>query len=204
MKQRKWIIQLALWLLLIGAVAIHYLYEPWGFYWKVSSEESDSRIHIIQTAEQWLGIREYSKAHQEILDIYNCYEPLPQGYTVQCTDSWCAAFVSAAAIKAELSDLIPVECSCERQIQLWQKMGRWQEDDATIPLPGDLIYYNWDHKRPGENDGWSDHVGIVVGTKWPFVKVIEGNYDDQVKYRVILLGDLRIRGYGTPDYSKTA
>ena len=104
-------------------------------------------------------------------------------------------------MEAGLADLIPPECGCERQIELWQALGRWEEDDNAVPLPGDIIYYNWMPKKPGDNTGWSDHVGIVVGTKWPFVKVIEGNYDDSVKERVIFLGDYRIRGYGFPQYS---
>ena len=52
----------------------------------------------------------------------------------------------------------------------------------------------------GECTGWSDHVGIVVGVKWPFIKVIEGNYNDQVGYRVIRVGETTVRGYGLPEY----
>ena len=72
---------------------------------------------------------------------------------------------------------------------------------TITPLPGDIIFYDWDEKRLGDCTGWADHVGIVVGTKWPFVKVIEGNRDDAVAYRVIPLGEIHIRGYGLPDYA---
>lgn len=192
---------IAAWLLVIAAVAAHYIWEPWGFYWKVSPEEARTRLRLVCAAENWLGSNEADGSYETILNIYNSHEPLAQGYEVQPEDSWCAAFVSAAAIEAGLTDLIPAECGCERQIGLWQEMGRWEECDNSVPLPGDIIYYNWDQKKPGENSGWSDHVGIVVGTKWPFVKAIEGNYDDAVKYRILLLGDIRIRGYGLPDYS---
>ena len=76
------------------------------------------------------------------------------------------------------------------------------ENDNYMPLPGDYIYYNWDvRKITADNTGWSDHVGIVVGTSGPFIKVIEGNKDDMVSYRIILRGDYRIRGYGLPDYA---
>lgn len=189
------------WLVVIAAIAAHYRFDPWGFYWKVSQEEAAQRLKLIASAETWLGAKEADGSHLTVLDVYNNHEPLAQGYVVQPEDSWCAAFVSAAAIESELTDLIPTECSCERQIGLWQQLGHWEEDDNAIPLPGDLIYYNWDQKKPGENSGWSDHVGIVVGTKWPFVKVIEGNYDDMAKCRILLLGDIRIRGYGKPDFS---
>lgn len=181
-------------------VAAHYLWEPWGFYWKVSEQEQALRLGFVETAEAYLGYNEADGSHLKILDIYNSHEPLAMGYAVQEQDSWCAAFVSAMAIRAGLTEILPTECGCERQIGLFQVLGRWEEDDDAIPLPGDLIYYDWDTTKPGENTGWSDHVGIVVGTKWPFVKVIEGNKDDCVTYRVILLGDNRIRGYGMPEY----
>lgn len=198
---RKRILTLLAWLLAIGAVAAHYQFDPWGFYWKVPQEESAERIKLVTVAQAHLGKQEADGSHQAILDIYNTQEVLPRGYTVQPEDSWCATFVTAAAMEAGLADIIPPECGCERQIELWQEIGRWQEDDNAIPLPGDIIYYNWEQKKTGENSGWSDHVGIVVGTKWPFVKVVEGNYDDAVKERVIFLGDIRIRGYGFPQYS---
>lgn len=193
---------IAVWLVMIAAVAAHYLFDPWGFYWKVPKPEANLRLSLIAEAETWLGFNEADGSHQQILDIYNSHEPLAQGYVVQPEDSWCATFVSTAAIQSGLTDIIPTECSCQRQIGLWQDLDRWTENDNAIPAPGDIIYYNWDQNKPGENSGWSDHVGIVVGTKWPFVKVIEGNYDDCVKYRTLLLGDIRIRGYGFPVYSK--
>lgn len=193
---------IAVWLVMIAAVAAHYLFDPWGFYWKVPEPEAALRLTLIAEAETWLGLNEGDGSHQQILDIYNSHEPLAQGYVVQPEDSWCATFVSAAAIQSGLSDIIPTECGCQRQIGLWQDLDRWTENDNAIPAPGDIIYYNWDQNKPGENSGWSDHVGIVVGIKWPFVKVIEGNYDDCVKYRTLLLGDIRIRGYGFPVYSK--
>ena len=198
MRKRIWV--LFGFVIVLGAIAAHYILEPWGFYWKVSEKEAVLRKRYVAQAETWLGHNEADGSHQQIIDIYNRQDVLPQGYALQSGDSWCAAFVSAAALEAELE--IPMECSCQRQISLWQEAGRWVEDDTAIPLPGDLIYYNWDQKRPGENSGWSDHVGIVVGTKWPFVKTIEGNYDDQVKYRILPLWDIRIRGYGRPDFSK--
>ena len=81
-------------------------------------------------------------------------------------------------------------------------MGRWEEKDNYVPLPGDLIYYAWDEKQIfGDCTGWADHVGIVVGTAGPFIKVIEGNKDDSVAYRIIPRGYYEIRGYGLPDYA---
>ena len=187
--------------LMLAAVAAHYAFDPWGFYWKVSEEEAALRMQVVEAAECYLGCCEADGSHQAIIDDYNAHEPLALGYTVQYTDSWCATFVSAVAIDCGVTDIIPTECGCERQIGLFQELCCWEESDSAIPLPGDIVYYDWDEEDRGDCTGWSDHVGIVVGTKWPFVKVIEGNKDDSVAYRYILLNDVHIRGYGQPDYA---
>ena len=201
MTRKKHLTTFLVLLLMVSAIGAHYLLDPWGFYWKIPEPEAAARMQLIRNAEERLGANEQDQTHRAIIDLYNSHEPLAQGYTVQYTDSWCAAFVSAAAISCNLTDIIPTECSCERQIGLFKTLGRWEEHDRAIPLPGDIIYYDWDETKPGDATGWSDHVGIVVGTKWPFVKVIEGNYDDCVQYRIVPLWDLRIRGYGKPDYA---
>lgn len=201
-KKARYIIPAAI--LVLSAIAAHYWFDPWGFYWKVSQEEAAIRMEIVETAQSYLGCQEADGSHQKIIDLYNSHEPLAQGYEVQYTDSWCSTFVSAVAIRCDLTEIIPTECGCERHIGLFQKIGRWVEWDDAIPLPGDLIFYDWDQTKHGDCTGWSDHVGIVVGTKWPFLKVIEGNKDDAVTYRVLLLGDIHIRGYGKPDYASVA
>lgn len=187
--------------MVIAAVAAHYLWDPWGFYWRVSPAEAALRMELVQTAETYLGTREGDAGHQKILDIYNTHEPLAVGYVVQETDDWCATFVSAMAIQCGLTEILPTECGCQRQIDLFEALGTWEESDSAVPLPGDIIYYDWDSKSLRDCTGWADHVGIVVGTKWPFIKVIEGNKNDAVGYRIILINDIHIRGYGKPDYA---
>ena len=194
-------LQAAIILLFAAALVAHYLLDSWGFYWKVSPEETALRMELVQTAESYLGTLEGDFRHQEILGIYNTHEPLAVGYVVQDTDDWCATFVSAMVIQCGLTEIIPTECGCQRQIGLFQELGTWEENDAAVPLPGDIIYYDWDARGLGGSTGWADHVGIVVGTKWPFVKVIEGNKDDSVGYRIVLINDIHIRGYGQPDYA---
>ena len=175
---------------------------PYGFSREIPEEEQLLRLELVQTAESWLGTAEGSQEHRNIIDGYNNHQPLAQGYEVKYDDNWCATFVSFAAISCELTDIIPTECGCERQIGLFQNLSRWEEQDSYLPLPGDIIYYDWDVRTLGNSTGWSDHVGIVVGTWGPFIKVIEGNKDDAVDYRYIFRWDPRIRGYGLPAYEK--
>jgi len=197
--------------LLLAALAClgsyqHLKEQDGGFARETDPAEQALRLEIVNTAKTWLGAQEGSTLHEQIIQIYNTHQPLAQGYLVTLDDNWCAAFASAMAISCDLTDIIPTECGCERQVSLWQAIDRWEEDDTYLPLPGDYIYYAWDDNwKFGDCTGWSDHVGIVVGTAGPFIKVIEGNKDDQVAYRIIFRHHPEIRGYGLPDFqSKTA
>ncbi len=174
-----------------------------GFAREIPEAEQEVRLNVVRTAEQWLGCKENDGSFEPIIDLYNAHEPLAMDYTVQYTDQWCATFGSTVAIQCNLTDIIPTECGCQRQIALFEELGCWQEDDTYIPLPGDYIFYALTNKDE-DNTDWSDHVGIVVGTWNEYIKVIEGNNVEAVRYRIIKVDDPMIRGYGLPDYtSKT-
>ena len=175
--------------------------ERFGFARAVSGEERELRMGLVDTARGWAGVREDDGSHRFIIDLYNTLDPLPQDYRVTYEDAWCAAFGTAAAMAEGLTDIIPPECSCSRQINLFRELGSWEERDDYIPLPGDYIYYDWDLPRSLDCTGWPEHVGIVVGTFGPFIRVMEGNKDDDASYRTIWIDDWCIRGYGVPDYA---
>ena len=172
----------------------------YGFAREIPQEEQAVRMSVVEKAQEYLGFHEEDGSHRKIIDRYNSQEQLPMGYAVQYTDKWCATFGSVVAMETELTHIIPVECGCQRQIELFQTMGSWEEDDAYIPLPGDFIFYHSDHKEAGDCTDWSDHVGIVVGVWENYIKVIEGNCYKAVRYRYILVDDASIRGFGLPDY----
>jgi hypothetical protein len=188
-------------LVLALSLWLYYRNAEFGFAREVSLEEESRRLQLIQTAEKWLGCKEEDNSHTAIIDLYNTQEVLPMGYEVQYTDSWCATFVTAAAMEAGLTDIIPPECSCEQQIKLFSETGNWIETDWYLPKPGDYIYYDWNYVTKKDSRGWSDHVGIVVKTFGPVLLVIEGNKDDDVSYRYLFLNDPTIRGFAVPDYS---
>lgn len=166
--------------------------------------QTELRETLVHAAQSWLGRKEADGSHREIIDLYNSHAPLARGYKVKYTDPWCAAFASAAAIKAGLTGIIPTECSCAAQIRLFQARGAWVEDDAYLPAPGDYIYYDWQDSGAGDNQGGPDHVGIVVSCDGKTVKVIEGNKNNAVGYRELPVDGRYIRGYGTPDYGSLA
>lgn len=163
-----------------------------------------TREEIVSQTKKWLGLNEYDGSHMEIINIYNSHKPLARGYSVKKNDAWCATFVSAVSIKCNATDIMPIECSCQRMIELYKKAGRWIENDAYTPQKGDIIFYDWDDTGIGDNKGHSDHVGIVVEVNGTSLKIIEGNMDNAVKYRNIKINGKYIRGYGIPNYKSKA
>lgn len=159
---------------------------------------------ILDIARGWIGRKESNGSHHEIIDIYNNHKPLARGYKVKYTDSWCATFVSACAIKCGYTDIILTECSCNQMINGFKKIGRWCEDDAHVSSPGDIIFYDWQDNGVGDNKGSSDHVGIVEKVEGNTITVIEGNKNDAVARRTIKVNGKYIRGYGLPKYDTNA
>lgn len=161
--------------------------------------ENQIRNKVIEIAENFYGCKESDGSHKKIIDIYNEY--ISSGYKMKYTDSWCATYVSSVSILCNITDIMPIECSCERMISLYKKLGRWIEDDAYVPKIADVIFYDWDDSGSGDNTGASDHVGIVISVSGNTIKVIEGNVSDSVGYRTTTVNARYIRGYGIPNYS---
>lgn len=157
---------------------------------------------VVKQARAWLGIRESDGSHKKIIDVYNAHKPLARGYKVKYTDSWCATFVSAVAIKLGYTDIIPTECSCQKMIALFKAMDSFCEDDSRVPNPGEIIFYDWQDSGEGDNTGWSDHVGIVEKVNGNTITIIEGNYFNCVMRRHKTVNSKSIRGYGVPKYDE--
>ena len=166
--------------------------------------ENELRSRVCDLAESWVGKRQADGSHREIIDIYNQIRPLPRGYKMSYTDFWCAATVSALAQALGLTDYIFPECSCDRMIQLYKQHGRWMEDDAYVPQPADVIFYDWDDSGVGDNTGASDHVGTVISVSGSVINIIEGNCGNAVQYTARQVNGRYIRGYGLPDYASLA
>ena len=157
-----------------------------------------NRLRGALAAAKWLGTKEGSREHRELIAVYNGIKPLPRGYRLTEKDPWCAGFVSAAAVMAGLGEKYPLECSCSRIIEKAKDMGIWAEDDGHVPLIGDWLLYDWQGKD-GECEGAPDHVGIVIGTEDEELLVVEGNYENMVKLRRVSLGWEKIRGVVCPE-----
>ena len=166
--------------------------------------EQELRQSVVNVMRGWLGYSEKNGKFRSIIGLYNTQRPLPRGYKVQYTDEWCAATVTAAGIQAGLHDIILGECSCSRMIAIYQAVGRWMENDAYRPQPGDIIMYDWDDTGAGENKGAPEHVGIVAEVNGNTITIIEGNKGQAVATRTMAVNGRYIRGYCLPDYAGKA
>lgn len=166
--------------------------------------EQELRQSVVNVMRGWLGYNEKNGKFRSIIGLYNTQRPLPRGYKVQYTDEWCATTVTAAGIQAGLHDIILGECSCSRMIALYQAVGRWMENDAYRPQPGDIIMYDWQDSGSGDNTGAPDHVGIVEKVVGSTITIIEGNKGEAVARRTLAVNGRYIRGYCLPDYASKA
>ena len=167
--------------------------------WYMGMSEKAIRQRVVAEAVELIGIKEGTAEHKRIVDTYNTLPKLPRGYKLGYDDAWCAATMSFLGIVLGITDVILPECSCGRMIELYKAQGRWMEADDYVPSPGDLVMYDWDAKS-GECTGAPDHVGLVEKVEDKTVTVIEGNYDNQVKRRQIVVEYVKIRGFCLPDY----
>lgn len=133
-------------------------------------------------------------------------EQLGNDYTTYCKDmgynyriEWCACFISWLAEKLGITDIIPVDMSCNSQIAKFKDIGVWHTDRNF--QSGDIIYYDWD--RLGDSRP-ADHVGIVEKVSNEKLTVIEGNNgsfpNDRVRRREISSASSLIFGYARPKY----
>lgn len=162
-----------------------------------------TRQAVINLINSWLGKKESNGSYKTIIDIYNSHKgPLPRGVKMEYNWAWCACTWSAIAIKLGYIDIMPIEISVGYLVEAAKKMGCWKEKDTYIASPGDAIVYDWDDTGVGDNQGWPDHVGVIVeaNTNEGYFVVIEGNYDNSVKKRTISINGRYIRGFITPKY----
>lgn len=154
---------------------------------------------MVKLMQSWLGKKESDGSFKEIVDIYNSikHERGPMSYDY----AWCAATVSAAAIKLGYTDICPVEMSCSRLITMAKNMGIWIEDESITPTPGMWLLYDWDEKnKKGDNKGDPEHIGLVEKVNGKEIYIIEGNYCNAVKRRIVEVDGIYFRGYIAPKY----
>ena len=140
---------------------------------------------VIAQAKSWLGITEYDNRFIEIVNVYNEI-PGARGPAL-VSYPWCAIFVSAVFWKA-IKESRFAEMACDAMIAKFQNLGLYSAKGT--PSVGDVIFYDWDQ------NGTSDHVGIVTEVADGAYVIIEGNKSDCVSYRTIYPTYPYVKGFG--------
>lgn len=167
--------------------------------------EQEVRSRFVSIALSYAGMQRGTALHHYLIDQYNKIRPLPRAYEVSYTDDYCAAFVSSCAYQAGMTSIIFPECGCEEMIKLYQRAGRWHEEDDYRPKYGDLFFYDWQDSGAGDDTGWADHVAIVTAVDDNGFDTVEGNTGGgQVQQRRRSHDERYARGFATPDYSAFA
>lgn len=117
---------------------------------------------------------------------------------------WCACYVSWCANECGYIDkgIIPKFSGCVNGIQWFKDRNQWQDrGDSYYPIIGDIIFFDW-YDENGNQDGVSDHVGIVTRTDITnrTIYTIEGNTSNKCAERMYSFDDVQVMGYGCPKY----
>lgn len=173
---------------------------------KLITAESVARDMIVSEAVRVLGVKQGSKEHKALINLFNTVKP--DGAAMTYAAPWCAACASALAIRAfgkeSAKDYFPLSYNCNTIIAKAKTKRIWKESDKYHPDPGDWILYDWDDSGNGDNKGSADHVGIVRYVSGTAVHVIEGNKgtSEEVGERIIHINARYIRGYVVPKYDR--
>ena len=122
-------------------------------------------------------------------------QPYWSWYGFDSRVEWCACFVSWCADQCGYIDsgLIPKFAGCIDGANWFKSNNRWNDRNYE-PKAGDIIFFDW------EDDGTTDHVGIVEKCENGTVYTVEGNSGDACRQRQYTVGSRNIYGYGIPAY----
>lgn len=117
---------------------------------------------------------------------------------------WCACYVSWCANECNYIEkgIIPKFSVCSEGINWFKEKNEWHDRGGSYyPIVGDIIFFDW-YDDNGNQDGTSDHVGIVTRTDITnrTIYTIEGNTSNKCAERMYSFDDAQVMGYGSPKY----
>lgn len=168
--------------------------------------ETASRKKVASIMNGWVGGKQGSSIHKEILKIYNEYAKAHGMALAHESYAWCDITTSAAWIKAGMAGYVPIAMSCGQSISKAKSLGIWVENDAYKPKVGDACIYDWEDDGRGDDTTGHDHIGIVVSVGTDTFSVVEGNAGSPSQVRRIQrrVNQRYIRGFICPDYKTIA
>ena len=152
-----------------------------------------NRAKVLEIAKQELGVAE-PRGDDKYIRWYNSVAKSDFEMDV----AWCAIFTSWVLRAAEIPEtLCPNFASCTVCMEWAKKNGVWK-DNSYSPLPGDLIFFDWNGK------GKPSHVGIVTDANSVTVFTIEGNTSNKVAERNYDRDEGQVLGYVAINYGDDA
>ena len=121
-------------------------------------------------------------------------EPYWSWYGFGSRVEWCCCFVSWCANECGYIDagVIPKYSVVDDGVNWFKSKGQWIDGSAE-PLPGMIIFFDWEYDGL---DGSGDHTGIVEKVEGGRVYTIEGNASDKCQELSYSVGYHEILGYG--------
>lgn len=165
------------------------------------------RNEFVEKAKSWIGTKEKSSGHKQLVDDYN--KACDKGRRADVNTAWCALFVGAVAEETDnvLHDAVgvPVDYSCgtgpHSLMEKAKAAGIWIERDDYCPILGDVVIYDWDDDGKGEDTTGHDHTGIITAAGSSEFTVTEGNRKNAVSTRTMKVNGRYIRGFITPRFA---
>ena len=101
---------------------------------------TELRNKLVRYAQSYLGAKQGDAKHKKIIDIFNSIKPLPDGWSMNYSAAWCAAFVSACAHACGFDSIIPESANCG--VMMTKAMKIYQEGTGKSGS-----YGMWNHPR---------------------------------------------------------
>ena len=171
--------------------------------WRFTAEQREilSELCTPENAKLWQMVLHGAVGSGDIVEVALSQvgnvggAPYWSWYGFSSRVEWCACFVSWCANECGYIEAgaVPKFSYCPSGVQWFRDAGLWLPGGSE-PAPGDIVFFDWD------NDGTSDHVGIVESCDGSTVRTVEGNSSDSCRRRSYSVASSSILGYGTPMY----
>lgn len=160
--------------------------------------ENEAKARLCVWAESQIGYQEganNANRYADDPDLQRLYGWAPQN------QPWCDVFVDSgfiacfgveAAAAMTYQRMGAGSALCSQSAAYYQERGAW----SRRPEIGDQVFFYV--------SGGINHTGVVIHVEGSSVVTVEGNSSDQVAERVYQIADVRIAGYGRPDWSVVA
>lgn len=149
---------------------------------------------LLAVAKSQIGYKESVKNYTVLADgtTMQGYSRYGHWYGSRYGD-WCAMFTAFCLHYADIPrSAMPYDANCGVWVDLLKANDQFREADGYTPVPGDIIFFDYNNSRQ------ADHVGIVysVDSENNKLTTIEGNHSHRVDTFRYNLSESDILGYG--------